>query len=360
MNRIMCSSTKIGVNTVKNRFVMAPMTRGRAIGGIPNDLMVQYYGQRTGMGMIITEGTAPSPDGSGYARMPGIWLGKHLEGWKRIAERVHRDDVVLFMQLMHSGRVGHPANMEQGSRLIAPSAIAAPGMIYTDTFGEKPCPVPEEMSLSDIRRVQEEFVRAAERAVSAGFDGVELHAAHGYLIDQFLQPCSNSRRDVYGGTIINRCRFLLGIVEALANSIGGEKTAVRISPYGSKNGVEPFGERDDQFIYLAEKLNQLGIVYLHISNDDSNGGRKTPMTTLERMRKVFKKKIILCGGYNLESAEEELFNGPADLIAFGKPAIANPDLVYRFLNGIPLNKPHEDTFYSDGAKGYTDYSFANR
>ncbi len=358
MDKILFSETKIGKHAVKNRFVMAPMTRGRAIDGIPNELMAEYYGQRTDMGMIITEGTAPSPDGSGYARMPGIWLGKHIEGWKKITKRVQADRGIIFLQLMHTGRVGHPDNMNNGSRVMAPSEVAAPGTIHTDVGGEKPFPVPDEMTLSDIRRVQEEFVRAAERAMTAGFHGVELHGAHGYLIDQFLQPCSNLRNDVYGGSIENRCRFALELVTAIINSIGPDKTAVRISPHGTMNGVVPFEKRDDQFVYFAEKLNELGIVYLHISNDDSSGGEKITSKTLERIRRVFKKKIILCGGYDFESAEEELFSGPADLIAFGKPVIANPDFVHRCLNGIPLNKPDRETFYSQGKKGYTDYPLA--
>jgi len=357
MEKILFSETRLGNINVKNRVVMAPMTRCRALKSVPNELMAEYYEQRSSMGLIITEGTAISPNSRGYARMPGIWSRSHIEGWKKVTERVHSRKGLIFLQIMHTGRIGHILNMPAGSEIIAPSSIAAKGEICTDSSGMQSYPVPREMSLSDIRRARDEFVRAAKNAVAAGFDGVELHGANGYLLDQFLQPDSNHRKDNYGGSHINRCRFVIEVAEDVQKAIGRDKVGIRLSPYGSLNDISPFDETEEQYLHLVGEINRLGLAYIHLADHSHIGSDGIPIESIEKIRKVFKSKIILCGGYTFERAENELFDGPADLIAFGRPAIANPDLVERFLKGLPLNKPDEKTFYTPGAKGYTDYPF---
>lgn len=353
---ILFSETRLGNITVKNRLVMAPMTRCRAINNIPNELMAEYYGQRAGMGLIITEGTAPSPNGLGYARIPGIWLQGQIDGWRLVTERVHKEGSYIFLQLMHTGRVSHPDNMPEGSEVIAPSPVPAKGKMYTDNGGMKDQPLPREMSLSDIRRARDEFVRAAENAVKAGFDGVELHGANGYLLDQFLQPDANHRMDNYGGSPENRCRFVIEVAKAVSEKIGKDKTGIRLSPYGAFNDVSPFSETEVQYVYLAGELNRLGLAYIHLVDHSSMGAPEVPLGTVEKIRKKFKVgKLILCGGYNSQRAEDELFDGFADLIAFGRPALANPDLSEKLKIGAELNEPDDSTFYTPGDKGYTDY-----
>ncbi len=359
MSEILFSETRIGSRNIKNRIVMAPMTRSRALNNVPNELMAEYYGQRSGMGLIITEGTAPSPNGLGYARIPGIWLQTQIAGWKRITELVHENGSVIFLQIMHTGRVGHPENMPQGSDVLGPSAVAAKGEIFTDTSGLMPLPVPREMNLSDIRRARDEFVRAAENAMEAGFDGVELHGANGYLLDQFLQPDSNRRIDIYGGSVENRCRFVLEVASSVSEAVGKDRTGIRLSPYGVSNDVSAFPETEEQYVYLASEINRIGLVYIHLVNHSSMGAPEVPMETVEKIRKAFRGKLILCGGYDAERAAYDLMEGPADLIAFGRPAIANPDLALRLESGAALNIPDRSTFYTPGEKGYTDYPFLN-
>ncbi len=354
------STYKLGPITLQNRSVMAPMTRSRATKNIPNDLMAEYYGQRSSAGLIITEGVSPSPNGLGYARIPGAFSKEQVAGWKKVAAAAHTGGAKIFMQLMHTGRVSHPANMPAGSRVLAPSAVALEGEMYTDALGMQPYPVPEKMTLEDIERTQSEYVKAAQNAMTAGFDGVELHGANGYLIDQFNNTASNKRQDSYGGSIQNRARFALETAQKVAQAIGPEHTAIRLSPYGVFNGMEHFADLEEQFIYLAQVLEKLKLAYLHLVDHSSMGAPEVPQSIRDAMRTAFKGTFIASGGFDKERAEQVLESGQADLVAFGRPFLATPDLVERLDKDLPLNTPDFDTFYTPGEKGYTDYPIAGQ
>lgn len=348
--------TQLGQLTLKNRIVMAPMTRCRAIGNVPNELMAEYYGQRAGAGLIITEGTAPSPNGLGYARIPGCFSIVQVQGWKKTTSAVHKAGGKIFLQLMHTGRISHSLNLQDGAQIIAPSAVKASGQMWTDSQQLQDFPIPKQMDDEDLLLTLTEFVASAKHAIDAGFDGVELHAANGYLLEQFLSPISNIRTDKYGGSIENRCRFVLEVIKEVSEVIGKEKTGVRLSPYGIASDMPLYPEIDETYTYLAEELNKLGIVYLHIVDHSAMGAPEVPAEIKIIIRNRFKNIIILSGGYNRESAEAEIENSQADLIAFGRPFINNPDLVKRMKNHWPLS--HElnmDTFYTADEKGYTDY-----
>ncbi|MCP9198810.1 alkene reductase [Gramella sp. GC03-9] len=343
-----------------NRMVLAPLTRARAYDNIPNDLMVEYYTQRSGAGLIISEGTAPSPNGLGYARIPGIYSEKQIEGWKKITRAVHEKGSKIFLQIMHTGRVSHALNMEKGTRILAPSAVALDGEMYTDQEGPKPYPVPEVMDVEDIKQAQEEFLQAARNAIKAGFDGVEIHSANGYLADQFLNTATNKRTNEYGGTIEKRSRFTLELAEMISKEIGKERTGIRLSPYSTFNGTEVFDEMEDQFLYLTRKLDNLGLSYIHLVNNTSLGSPAFESDLPEKIREAFNGTLILNGGYDKEKAEADLNENKANLISFGRTFIANPDLPYRFENDLGLNDPDYDTFYTPGEKGYIDYPFARK
>jgi len=347
---------QIGTVEVKNRVVMAPMTRCRAIGNIPNELMAEYYQQRSGAGLIITEGVSPSPNGLGYARIPGIYSTKQLEGWKKTTSAVHKAGGKIFVQLMHTGRISHRLNMPAGAQIFAPSAVKAAGQMWTDLQKMQDFPVPKEMSAEDLIQTQAQFVSAAKNAVEAGFDGVELHAANGYLLEQFLSPVSNIRKDKYGGSIENRSRFILEIVAAVADEIGSRKTGIRLSPYGVASDMPLYPEIDAAYDYLSDQLNKLGIVYIHIVDHSAMGAPEVPLKTKNLIRNNFKNDIILSGGYDKERAEKDIQSGLGNLIAFGRPFINNPDLVERLKNNWPLSQDLKmDLFYTADAIGYTDY-----
>ncbi|MFA6457323.1 MAG: alkene reductase [Bacteroidota bacterium] len=346
----------LGAMKLKNRIVMAPMTRSRAIHNIPNDLMSEYYTQRTAAGFIITEGTSPSPNGLGYSRIPGIFSLPQIEGWKNITKNVHEKNGRIFVQLMHTGRIGHPANLDGHARILAPSAVAASGKIWTDTLGMQTYPIPTAMSLEEIQSTVEEYKTAAVNAIHAGFDGIELHAANGYLIEQFLSPLSNTRTDAYGGSIEHRSRFLLEIVQGVKDVIGKHSIGIRLSPYGIANDMPHYPEIEKTYTYLAEEINRKEILYIHIVDHQSMGGPEIPAEIKNIFRATFTGAVILSGGYSFERAEIELQNGQADLFAFGRSFINNPDLVERFMYGNPLTKEFDtSTLYSAAAKGYTDY-----
>jgi N-ethylmaleimide reductase len=341
---------------LKNHIVMAPMTRCRAIGNIPNDLIALYYEQRAGAGLIVTEGTPPSPNGLGYARIPGIFNDKQVAGWKKITKAVHNNGGKIFIQFMHTGRMSHVLNLPEEARILAPSAISvSTGQMWTDQKGLQDFSMPEAMTTEDIIQTKNEFVSAAKKAMDAGFDGVELHGANGYLLEQFLSPVSNQRTDEYGGSIENRCRFVVEVAEAVSMAIGKEKTAIRLSPYGAAGDMKPYAEVDATYTYLAEKLNDLGIVYIHLVDHSAMGAPEVPMTIKLAIREKFKNCLILAGGYNKETAEKDLQSGLADLIAFGKPFISNPDLVHRLENDLPLAEVDFSALYSADEKGFTDY-----
>jgi N-ethylmaleimide reductase len=350
----------LGSIELKNRVVMAPMTRCRALGNIPNELIATYYKQRSDAGLIITEGTSPSPNGLGYARIPGIFSKQQVEGWKKTTSAVHENKGKIFVQLMHTGRISHPLNMPEGSRILAPSAIKAAGQMWTDAQQMQDFAMPGEMTSHDLVQTKEEFVAAAKNAIEAGFDGVELHAANGYLLEQFLSPVSNVRTDAYGGSIENRCRFVLEVVQAVSLAIGKEKTAIRLSPYGVASDMPHYPEIDATYTYLSEHLNKLGIVYLHLVDHSAMGAPVVPSEIKKIIRKNFKNTIILSGGYNKERAETDIASGIGDIIAFGRPFINNPDLVSRLKNDRPLSQNLQmDLFYSADEKGYTDYPLSN-
>ena len=350
--------TNVGSVSVKNRIVMAPMTRCRAIGNIPNALMSNYYNQRSGAGLIITEGTSPSPNGLGYARIPGIFNEIQVEGWNLTTSAVHKNGGKIFVQLMHTGRISHPLNMPRGSHIIAPSAVKAAGQMWTDSKQLQDYPVPTAMSTEDILHAKTEFVDAALNAIDAGFDGVELHSANGYLLEQFLSPFSNIREDKYGGSIENRCRFVIEVAGAVSDSIGKEKTGIRLSPYGVASDMPYYPEIDATYEYLSEQLNKLGIAYIHIVDHSSMGAPTVPLEIKRQIRNIFKNTIILSGGYNKESAEADIQSGLGDLVAFGRPFINNPDIVERLKNNWPLSQElNMDLFYTADEKGYTDYPF---
>jgi len=352
------SKFKLGNIELQNRVVMAPLTRSRAENNVPNQLMSEYYGQRASAGLIITEGTAPSANGLGYPRIPGIYNEEQIKGWQNITNNVHKKGGKIFIQLMHTGRVSHPDNMEEGTEVVAPSAIGLGGEMYTDQHGMQPYPIPKEMSNEDIVQAQNEYVQAAKNAMKAGFDGVEIHAANGYLIDQFINSTSNKRSDEYGGSIENRSRFALEIAQKVVDAIGAEKTGIRISPYGAFNGMGTFEDLEESYEYLAHELAHLKLAYMHIVEMESLGGPEVPLSLKLKISDVFGGPIIRSGGLDKEKAEAALNNGEGELVAFGRPLIANPDLVYRMENDLPLQDPDFDTFYTPGEKGYTDYPFA--
>lgn len=352
------SKYTLGNIELNNRIVMAPMTRSRAAGNIPNDLMEKYYEQRADAGLLITEGIAPSPNGLGYARIPGIYNREQTEGWRKVTAAVHKKGGRIFAQFMHTGRVGHPDNMPEGSEIVAPSAIGLTGKIFTDTKGLQPFPVPREMTLRDIETAQNEYVQAAKNAIESGFDGVELHGANGYLICQFLNTASNQRTDNYGGSAENRNRFALEVARKVVDAIGPEKTAIRISPYGVSNEMDIFDGIEDQYEQLVIGLNKLNLVYVHIVDHSSMGAPEVPDSIKSKIRKAFNGTVIVSGGFDKAKAEAALQGDKGDLVAFGKPFISNPDLVYRLEKDLPWNEWDTNTFYAGGEKGYTDYPTA--
>lgn len=350
------SSYTLGKIELKNRIVMAPMTRSRAINNVPNELMASYYAQRASAGLIITEGVSPSPNGLGYARIPGIFSKEQTAAWKLTTKAVHDLGGHIFIQLMHTGRITHPLNLPAGAQVVAPSAIQASGDMWTDTEGMKPNALPKALSSEELQHAKQEYVQAAKNAVAAGFDGIELHGANGYLLEQFISPFSNKREDEYGGSIENRTRFVIETAQAAADAIGKEKIGIRLSPYGAFNDMPAYDDIEKTYTHLVKELNKIGIQYIHLVDHSSMGAPAVPVTIKQIFRKEFTNTLILSGGYDEQRAEEDLEKNKADLIAFGKPFINNPDLADRFINKLPLSKTlDQSTFYTPGEKGYTDY-----
>ena len=346
----------LGSHALKNRITMSPMTRSRAINNIPNQLMAKYYAQRASAGLIITEGVSPSPNGLGYARMPGIFSQEQIAGWKLITEAVHAKGGKIVIQLMHSGRIGHANNLPAGARIVAPSAITAVGEMWTDKEGMKHHPIPQELDAEELELTRLEFVQSARNAMAAGFDGVELHGANGYLLEQFLSPHTNRRKDIYGGSIENRTRFVLEVASEVADAIGKDKLGIRLSPHSVAGDMVPYAEVDATYTYLAEELSRIGIAYIHVVDHSAMGAPEVPLQLKQAIRNKFKGTFILAGGYDWQKAESHLSSGLADLIGFGRPFINNPDLVERLSNNLPLNPILDaSTFYTATEKGYTDY-----
>ena len=350
----------LGPLELKNHLVMAPMTRSRAVEeSTPNALMAEYYGQRAAAGLIITEGTSPSPNGVGYPRIPGLWSPGQVAGWRLVTEAVHARGGRIFVQLMHTGRVGHPLNLPAGAEVLAPSAVTAPGEMYTDAKGMQPHPAPRAMTDADVHGAIEEYVTASRNAIAAGFDGVELHGANGYLMEQFISPDTNRRTDTWGGSIDKRLGFVLEVARKVAAAIGGEKVGIRLSPHGVNAGMVAYPEIDETYRKLVPALAATGIQYVHLVDHSALGAPPVPDALKLALRKAWPRTFILAGGFDLAGAEKALQEGRADLVAFGRAFLANPDLVARMQRGLPLTAPIFATFYTPGPNGYTDYAAAS-
>ncbi|HKI04137.1 MAG TPA: alkene reductase [Thermoanaerobaculia bacterium] len=348
------SSFQLGPYTLPNRMVMAPMTRNRAgAGEVPGDATATYYAQRASAGLLVTEGSQVSPQGMGYPNTPGIHTGEQVAGWRRVTAAVHERGGRIFLQLWHVGRVSDPALQPGGAPPVAPSAIAPEGTFRSVT-GPQPYVTPRALELAEIPGVVAQFEDGARRALEAGFDGVEIHAANGYLIDQFLRDGSNRRTDAYGGPVESRARFLLETVEAVAGVWGGGRVGVRFSPTSGFNGMSD-SDPAATFGYAAEALRRFGLAYLHVIEPVG-----TPNGVASLLRERFGGPFMLNGGYNLETGNAVLAAGAADLVSFGVLFLANPDLPERFAEGAPLNEPDRKTFYLGGERGYTDYPTRDR
>ncbi|MCB2010287.1 MAG: alkene reductase [Geminicoccaceae bacterium] len=342
------SPAKLGPLLLQNHMVMAPLTRSRAgAGDVPTALMAEYYAQRAEAGLIITEASQISPQGKGYPRTPGNFSAEQIAGWKLVTEAVHARGGRIFLQIWHVGRLSHSSIQPGGGLPVAPSAIAAEGTIITET-GLKDLETPREITIDEIPGIVADYRRAAEHAMQAGFDGVEIHAANGYLIDQFLRDGSNKRTDAYGGSPGNRARFLKEVVEAVTAAIGASRVGVRLSPV-----FDGFSMSDsnptETFSHVADMLNGYGLAYLH------GAQLGTAPFDFADFKRRFGGTYIANGGYDAARAEAALREGTADLVAFGSSFLANPDLVERFRRGAPLNQPDPETFYQGEERGYTDY-----
>lgn len=351
-NDILFTPTRLGEMSLSNRIVMAPLTRSRADArGVPSELATRYYADRADAGLIITEATQISFEGMGYPRTPGIHTSAQQEGWKRILGAVHRAGGRMVLQLWHVGRIAAHANRGEAADIVAPSAIRAPGMMYTDQHGMVPHDTPRALETDEIARLAGQYARAAETAIAIGFDGVELHSANGYLLHQFLSSNVNQRTDRYGGSIENRIRMPLEILDAILAKVPASKVGIRVSPGHTFNGIEE-ADRDKIYAAYYEQLGRRGLAYLHLMRPFAND---LDADLVSFANEHYAGDLIVCGGYDAAHAAEEIEGGRATAVAFGVPFIANPDLVTRFRLGAPLNAPDPDTFYTPGAKGYVDY-----
>jgi N-ethylmaleimide reductase len=351
----MYSSYRLGELDLPNRFVMSPMTRSRALAGtVPNPLAAIYYAQRATAGLLITEGTQVSPQGVGYIRTPGIHSAEQVAGWKVVTDAVHQAGGRIFAQLWHVGRVSH-RDFHGGELPVGPSAIAAVGEAYT-VNGRQKLEAPRALTLAELPGIVEQYRLGAVNAKAAGFDGVELHGANGYLLDEFLRDGANHRTDAYGGSIDNRARLPLEVTDAVVDVWGPSRVGYKVSPYFSMLGMSD-SSPIDTFSYLAKELGSRGIAYLHIAEAVAGPAAAPPGTPRATpiLRRLFGGPVIANGGYNLESANSAIAANDVDLVAFGVPFLANPDLPERWRRGAPLNAPQFDFFYTGEEKGYTDY-----
>jgi N-ethylmaleimide reductase len=349
-------SYALGPITLQNRLVMAPMTRSRASAEhVPTPMMADYYAARADLGLIISEGTSPAADGLGYARIPGLFTPEHVAAWRPITDAVRARGGRIFVQLMHTGRASAVANLPSGARVVGPVAEAMDERIFTDAHGLVPADVPHALTEDEIAHVVAQYAHSATLAIEAGFDGVELHGANGYLIEQFLNANVNRRTDGYGGSADTRNRFAIEVARATAAAIGAERVGMRVSPYGVFNGTGAFEGVETQFLSLAEALSDIGLVYLHLVNHASMGAPEVPGSFVSQLRTAFRGTFIASGGLDRAKAEALLSSGAADLVAFGRPVLANPDFVTRLRENQPFNAPDFATFYTPGEKGYLDY-----
>ncbi len=352
MNKLF-TPVQIGRYLLPNRLVMAPMTRSRADeAGVPSDLVATYYAQRADAGLLITEGTFPSAMGKGYVRTPGIVTNEQVAAWKKVTSTVHAKGAKIFLQIMHCGRISHPSMLPDQAQPIAPSAIKATGQTWTNE-GLKDFVTPRELTTDEVASVINDYRLATRRAIEAGFDGVELHTASGYLPEQFLASGTNQRTDQYGGSVANRARFVLDTLKAMIAEAGSDRVGIKISPEMNFNDIFDANPQET-YTYLVDQLGDLNLAYLHVALF----GTKTDYHGLLRPR--FKGAYLIGGGLDQARAEAALTSNQADATVFGGAFLANPDLVERFKQGAELNVPNKDTFYSPSAEGYTDYPFLNR
>jgi N-ethylmaleimide reductase len=345
---------KLGPITLPNRFAMAPLTRNRALEGfVPNPLAVEYYGQRASAGLLISEATQVSQQGQGYQDTPGIYSKEQIAGWRKVTDHVHAEGGHIFLQLWHVGRISHTSLQPNDGAPVAPSAILAKTKTFVGgTFAD--VSEPRALELSEIPGIIDSFKKGAANAIAAGFDGVEVHGANGYLLDQFARDGSNKRTDAYGGGIENRAKLMLEVTSAVTSEVGAERTGIRISPVTPSNDISDSNPQP-LFDYIVDHLNALKLVYIHVIEGATGGARDIAPFDYRSLRNRFKGAYIANNGYDFELANKVLSANEADLIAFGKPFISNPDLVERFKRGAPLNTPDKATFYGGGVKGYTDY-----
>ncbi|PVZ52863.1 alkene reductase [Pseudomonas sp. B1(2018)] len=342
------SEVQVGRYTLSNRMVMAPMTRSRSDdAGVPSELVASYYAQRASAGLIISEGVFPVAPGKGYVRTPGIETTQQVAAWKKVTDAVHARGGRIFMQLMHCGRVSHPSLLPEGARPQAPSAIKAAGQTYTAT-GLQDFVIPHALTIAEIAEVVEGYRQSARRAIEAGFDGVELHAASGYLPEQFLSTGSNQRDDQYGGSVENRIRFVLEVLTAMVSEVGSDRVGIKISPEMNFNDIVDANPQET-YTYLVNQLRDLKLAYLHVALFGAK------FDYHEALRPLFDGSYLIGSGQTKESAESLIYEGKADAAVFGSTFLANPDLPERFRVGAELNAPDKDTFYAPGAEGYIDY-----
>jgi 2,4-dienoyl-CoA reductase-like NADH-dependent reductase (Old Yellow Enzyme family) len=340
---------RVGRNTLPNRLVMAPMTRSRAKpDGTPGDLAADYYAQRASVGLIVTEGTQPSDDGQGYLATPGIYTPAHIAGWKKVTSAVHDKGGRIFIQVMHAGRMSHPDNTPHHRQAVAPSAVAPQSQMFTAT-GMKDIPVPRALTNEEIGQTIADFRHAARSAIEAGADGVEIHGANGYLVHQFLGTNANLRTDQYGGSIENRARYAIEVAKAVAEEIGADRTAIRLSPGNPMSSIDEGAEGPALYRYLASELNKLGLAYLHILHTGNE-------QLVADIRKVWKQALIVNKpGRSRDQIGLDLASGLADLEAYGQMVLADPDFVKRLQTDAALSEPDRTTFFGGTARGYTDY-----
>lgn len=344
----------LGRIRLANRIVMAPLTRNRAAAGlVPGPHAAEYYAQRASAGLIIAEATQISPQAQGYQDTPGLYTPEQIAGWRGVTEAVHAKGGHIFVQLWHVGRVSHVDLQPGGAAPVAPSAIRAETKTFVNN-GFADTSMPRALTLEEIPGIVDDFRQAAANAIAAGFDGVEIHGANGYLLDQFAKDGANQRSDAYGGSVENRARLMLEVAAAIAAEIGADRTGIRLSPVSPANGVSSSNPQA-QFDYIVDQLNALGLVYIHVIEGATGGPRDNAPFDFNGLRKRFSGTYIANNGYDLELASTQLAAGKADLVAFGRPFIANPDLVARFKTGAPLNQINQATIYGGGAEGYTDY-----
>ncbi|MDE2376245.1 alkene reductase [Bradyrhizobium sp.] len=346
---------KLGPITLANRVAMAPLTRNRAVpaGLVPGPLAAEYYGQRASAGLLITEASQVSQQGQGYQDTPGIYSRDQVAGWRKVTDRVHEREGRIFIQLWHVGRISHVALQANGAAPVAPSAIRARGKTFVNgTFAD--VSEPRALELAELPGIIDDFKRAAANAIAAGFDGVEIHGANGYLLDQFAKDGANKRTDAYGGSIENRARLMLEVAKAVAAEAGADRTGIRISPVTPANDISDSNPQP-LFDHIVDQLNALKLVYIHVIEGATGGPRDNAPFDYASLRKRFSGAYMANNGYDLALANQVLEAGAADLIAFGKAFISNPDLVERLKTGATLNPWDKNTFYGGGAKGYTDY-----